>query len=147
MCSTTEYYETGFLSLQYALDMAIIGIRLGRNATEQIDEQSHLYLTPLPLPSWLETGTLGTLFTVRKTVGKVAALSSFRFQFVFPLLIVLSFSVTAIYTSRSVCAEKEARLIEYMRVMGLNDLIYWLSHFITSFTKMFVMMLAIAFCM
>ena len=60
---------------------------------------------------------------------------------------VLSFSVTAVYTSRSVSAEKETHLVEYMRVMGLHDLIYWLSHFITSFAKMFVMMLAIAFCM
>lgn len=34
-----------------------------------------------------------------------------------------------------------------MRVMGLHDLIYWLSHFTTAFVKMLVMMLIIAVLM
>uniref|UniRef100_A0A914D8B6 ABC-2 type transporter transmembrane domain-containing protein n=1 Tax=Acrobeloides nanus TaxID=290746 RepID=A0A914D8B6_9BILA len=42
---------------------------------------------------------------------------------------------TIIYIVRTIVMEKEARLKEYMKVMGLSQWVQWLSHFILNYTK------------
>lgn len=73
--------------------MSIIGVKLGLNASETLAKQPAVALQTLAAPAYIDTGNLGTIF-----------------QLVFPILIVIAFSVTAAYIARTVCQEKENRL-------------------------------------
>jgi ATP-binding cassette subfamily A (ABC1) protein 1 len=54
-----------------------------------------------------------------------------------PLLMVLSWIYTVSMMVKDIVYEKEKRLKEFMRVMGLSNGIHWLAWFITSFIQMF----------
>jgi ATP-binding cassette subfamily A (ABC1) protein 1 len=55
-----------------------------------------------------------------------------------PLFMVLAWIYTVSMMVKDIVYEKERRLKEFMRVMGLSNGIHWLSWFITSFVIMFV---------
>lgn len=54
-----------------------------------------------------------------------------------PLFMVLAWIYTVSMMVKDIVYEKEKRLKEFMRVMGLSNGIHWLSWFITQFTIMF----------
>ena len=58
-----------------------------------------------------------------------------------PLFMTLSWIFTAAMIVKDIVYEKERRLKEVMKVMGLGNTVHWVSWFITSF----VMMLASVF--
>ena len=58
-----------------------------------------------------------------------------------PLFMVLAWIYTVSMMVKDIVYEKEKRLKEFMRVMGLSNGIHWLSWFITSFITMFFVVL------
>merc|ERR1712127_685797 len=55
-----------------------------------------------------------------------------------PLFMVLAWIYTVSMMVKDIVYEKEKRLKEFMRVMGLTNGMHWLSWFITSFVTMFI---------
>ncbi|WKY01593.1 hypothetical protein Q1695_015531 [Nippostrongylus brasiliensis] len=56
-------------------------------------------------------------------------------------------SYTVIYIVKSVVMEKETRLKEYMRVMGLSQWILWIGHFIMNYVKLVVSVIVLTILM
>ena len=54
-----------------------------------------------------------------------------------PLFMVLAWIYTVAMMTKDIVYEKEKRLKEFMRVMGLSNGIHWLAWFITSFVVMY----------
>ncbi|OWF34668.1 ATP-binding cassette sub-family A member 3-like [Mizuhopecten yessoensis] len=114
------YRERGFLYLQYAIDKAIIdqkspGNGLGTNYT--------VSLRKMPYPPYVEDTLLGVL---RSSL---------------PVIILFAFIVTVFQTTKNIVYEKEKKLKETMKLMGLQPILYWLSWF----TKVFIYMLIACF--
>ncbi|XP_071081913.1 phospholipid-transporting ATPase ABCA3-like [Haliotis cracherodii] len=61
-------------------------------------------------------------------------------QYVFPVLLMLSFILMAIQTTKGVVYEKERKLKESMKLMGLSASAHWTSWFLTSFIYVLVIM-------
>uniref|UniRef100_A0A1B6D889 ABC transporter domain-containing protein n=2 Tax=Clastoptera arizonana TaxID=38151 RepID=A0A1B6D889_9HEMI len=61
-----------------------------------------------------------------------------QISFMFPLIMVLSWSFTCAMIIKSIVHEKEKRLKETMKMMGLGNTIHWCGWFIDSFMPMFV---------
>ena len=57
-----------------------------------------------------------------------------------PLFLVISWLYTVAMITKDIVYEKEKRLKEFMRVMGLSNGIHWLAWFITSFIMMFLVL-------
>jgi hypothetical protein len=106
-----KYWTSAFLTLQRAIDMVFIEGRNGSRASGFT-----VALQRLPFPSYVSS-TLGSFLEA------------------LPLLLAIVFWLPVVHTARTVAAEKEARLKEYMSVMGLRPSVYYLSHFITAFAK------------
>ncbi|OUC44223.1 hypothetical protein D917_09280, partial [Trichinella nativa] len=53
-----------------------------------------------------------------------------------PVIILLSFAFSVVYISRTVVMDKELRVKEYMRVMGLKFWVHSAAHFICNFLKL-----------
>ena len=51
----------------------------------------------------------------------------------FPLIIVISFVWTVIFTAKTIVHEKETGLKEAMKLMGMKPWVYWLSWYIKTF--------------
>lgn len=58
------YFMTGFLSIQHALDMAIIDVKNNVKAGPKIS-LNPIVLAPLPMPDYIDVGTLGAVFQVQ----------------------------------------------------------------------------------
>ncbi|XP_046356672.2 phospholipid-transporting ATPase ABCA3-like [Haliotis rufescens] len=61
-------------------------------------------------------------------------------QYMFPVLLMLSFMLMAIQTTKGVVYEKERKLKESMKLMGLSAAAHWTSWFLTSFIYVLVIM-------
>ncbi|XP_071081906.1 phospholipid-transporting ATPase ABCA3-like isoform X2 [Haliotis cracherodii] len=61
-------------------------------------------------------------------------------QYMFPVLLMLSFILMAIQTTKGVVYEKERKLKESMKLMGLSASAHWTSLFLTSFIYVLVIM-------
>jgi ATP-binding cassette, subfamily A (ABC1), member 1 len=56
----------------------------------------------------------------------------------FPLFMTLSWVYSSAMIVKSIVYEKEKRLKETMRVMGLGNGVHWIGWFVDSFTPMFI---------
>ena len=60
----------------------------------------------------------------------------FVLQYIMPLCVVVSFIYTVAILTQSIVYEKEHRLKEVMKMMGLSNAVHWTAWFITSVTIM-----------
>jgi ATP-binding cassette subfamily A (ABC1) protein 3 len=108
------YYEEGFLAVQHAVAMTVASYI--NNSKEDIDEHMGIYLQRFPYPPYIEDIFLLAL------------------QFLFPIILMLSFIYPAVNLTKNLVIEKEKRLKESMKMMGLKNWLHWFAWFIKSFT-------------
>ncbi|CAL8072882.1 unnamed protein product [Orchesella dallaii] len=106
------YWQEGFLFLQSKIDIAIAKAAVGPDAVDGID----MKLSRYPYPEYIDD-----VFVI-------------ALQSQLPLFLVLSFIYPIINISKSIVHEKERRLKESMKMMGLPN---WL-HYSAWFTKSFI---------
>ncbi|XP_033746448.1 ATP-binding cassette sub-family A member 3-like [Pecten maximus] len=111
------YYETGFLALQYAIDKAIIDNKFPSNT---LGTTYTIQLKKMAYPTFVEDDLTATLTTV------------------LPLFLMLSFIVTVFTSTKNIVLEKETKLKESMKLMGMSPTMYWLSWFVKLFIYLFV---------
>ncbi|CAF3364219.1 unnamed protein product [Rotaria sp. Silwood2] len=102
----TKYHTYTFIYLQNALDRAIIHAQTGLNLSYGVQTQQ------MPYPCWMDD-----------TFAKIL-------RQMLPLFMVLSWIFTVSMTVKDIVYEKEKRLKEIMRIMGLYDSVHWFTWFI-----------------
>ncbi|XP_015215344.2 phospholipid-transporting ATPase ABCA3 isoform X1 [Lepisosteus oculatus] len=123
---TPGYYREGFLAIQHAVDRAIIRAHDSGSLLDRL----HVWLERFPFPPYIND-----LFIL-------------AIQNQLPLLLVLSFTYTALNIVRAVVQEKERKLKEYMRMMGLSNWLHWSAWFLMFFLflLMSVFFVTLLFC-
>lgn len=108
-----RYFLYGFIYIQDMLEKAIIETKTNQTNTMGITTQ----MTPYPC------------YVDDRFVAAIARS--------LPLFMVLAWIYTISMLVKDIVYEKEKRLKEFMRVMGLTNATHWFSWFITSFIAMF----------
>uniref|UniRef100_A0A4W3HH88 ATP binding cassette subfamily A member 3 n=1 Tax=Callorhinchus milii TaxID=7868 RepID=A0A4W3HH88_CALMI len=121
---TPGYYREGFLTLQHVVDRAIIKYHANSTSQRKLDSIT-VKLLRFPYPPYTRD-----LFIV--VIQKQLS-----------LMVLLSFCYTALNIARAIVMEKEKKLKEYMKIMGLSSWLHWLAWFV----KFFVLLLISVFCM
>ncbi|XP_011864541.1 PREDICTED: ABC transporter A family member 1-like isoform X2 [Vollenhovia emeryi] len=106
-CPVNNYLHSGFLALQMIMDMTKIRLDTGNSDVTVPD----IKLIMFPKEAY--------------TAGWMVA-----FRVVVPLFMVLALSQFVTYLLILIVSEKEKKIKEGMRTMGLNDSVFWLSWFI-----------------
>lgn len=104
-CPPNRYYFSGFSALQTLIDIAII-----RMTTNKAAEVPNVMLENFPKDSYESNGGL----ILRNIV---------------PLYMVFAWAQFIVYLMNLVVEEKEKKIKESMKMMGLRDSVYWLSWF------------------
>ncbi|XP_044534952.1 phospholipid-transporting ATPase ABCA3-like [Gracilinanus agilis] len=108
-----KYYLEGFLSIQYAVDHAIIQYHRRNTGKDKSNISSSVLIMRFPAPSF-------------KTDNFLVLLNVFL-----PLIILLVFSSPVLSAIRFIVSEKENKSKEYLRMMGLSNFLLWSAHFFT----------------
>ncbi|XP_051826879.1 phospholipid-transporting ATPase ABCA3-like [Antechinus flavipes] len=108
------YIREGFLAVQHAVNKAIMRYH-APEAASNIFNKITLIVKRFPYPAFFMDYFLEVL------------------QSILPLLLVLAFTFTVLNVIRSIVLEKEKRLKEYMRMMGLHNWLHWFSWFLVFF--------------
>ncbi|XP_071820131.1 ATP-binding cassette sub-family A member 2-like isoform X3 [Apostichopus japonicus] len=114
------YYTYGFVWLQDIVERAIIDKRVGRRVTEPGG-----YVEEIPYPCYLQDNFL------------------FMIANIMPMIMVVSWVYYVAMLTRSIVYEKEQRLKEVMKMMGLSNGVHWVAWFITSMLQASVIVAAI----
>ncbi|XP_063401544.1 phospholipid-transporting ATPase ABCA1-like [Mytilus trossulus] len=110
----TKYLTYGFAYLQDMIEQAIIKIQTGM--TNNIG----LVLQQFPYPCYIEDSFM---YGISKTL---------------PLFLVLAWLFPVAMICKNIVYEKEMRLKEVMKIMGLGNGVHWLAWFINAFSIMFL---------
>ncbi|XP_026864956.2 ATP-binding cassette sub-family A member 3 [Electrophorus electricus] len=111
---TPGYFREGFLMVQHAVDRAIMKA-YNRTAATALLTQTRVVLSRFPYPAFIYDVFILAI------------------QNQLPLLLVLSFTYTSLNIVRAVVQEKEKKLKEYMRMMGLSNWLHWSAWFLMFF--------------
>uniref|UniRef100_A0A8C4H0N4 ABC transporter domain-containing protein n=1 Tax=Dicentrarchus labrax TaxID=13489 RepID=A0A8C4H0N4_DICLA len=111
---TPGYFREGFLAVQHAVDRAIMH-SYNRTAAASLLRQIRVVLSRFPYPAFIYDVFILAI------------------QNQLPLLLVLSFTYTSLNIVRAVVQEKERKLKEYMRMMGLSNWLHWSAWFLMFF--------------
>ena len=109
-----KYFTSGYIFLQDKIEQAIIKLQSNRS------QLPRMYMQQFPNPCY----TYDTFFLA------IAGL--------FPLFMVLSFVYTCAMIVKSIVREKERRLKETMKTMGLGNAVHWVAWFIDSMSFMLI---------
>ncbi len=113
------YYIFGFAWLQDLIDRSIIDTHTNRTVLEP-----GLFVHQFPYPCYLSDDFLQVI------------------EHVMPLCLAISFIYTVSMISQTIVYEKELRLKEVMKIMGLYNSVHWIAWFITYFIQLtFIMMI------
>lgn len=112
-----DYYERGFLTLQFALTKSLVEIL--RPQTTFFDQTS-IVLQRHPYPPYNDDRMVMVL------------------QNQFPFILILSFELVALNIVKDIVEEKEKRLKEAMKMMGMSNWIHWFAWFVKYFCFMLV---------
>ncbi|PAV85033.1 hypothetical protein WR25_04476 isoform B [Diploscapter pachys] len=127
------YWREGFITIQKAIDVAIE--KIVRNIAQD-DTTGNL------------DGTLNdTIGNLTEMLAYTFLISRFPFPayknqiievgaFFLPVIVIFSFMTSVIYIVRSITSEKEDKIKEYMRVMGLSQWIHWVGHAVVNYAKL-----------
>uniref|UniRef100_A0A4W6GA39 ATP binding cassette subfamily A member 3 n=1 Tax=Lates calcarifer TaxID=8187 RepID=A0A4W6GA39_LATCA len=111
---TPGYFREGFLAVQHAVDRAIMR-SYNRTAAAPLLRQIRVVLSRFPYPAFIYDVFILAI------------------QNQLPLVLVLSFTYTSLNIVRAVVQEKERKLKEYMRMMGLSNWLHWSAWFLMFF--------------
>ncbi|CAL9693308.1 unnamed protein product [Knipowitschia caucasica] len=114
MGGTPGYYREGFLAVQHAVDRAIIRSH-GGAASHSLLQKTRVIMSRFPFPAFIYDVYILVI------------------QNQLPLLLVLSFTYSGISIVRFIVQEKERKLKEYMRMMGLSNWLHWSAWFLMFF--------------
>nr|XP_057937662.1 glucosylceramide transporter ABCA12 [Doryrhamphus excisus] len=103
----TMRYNRGFVYLQENIDRAIIEIQTGQRVTD-----TAVQLQPFPYPCYLRDEYLEAI------------------SFVFPIMLMLAWVLFVADFVKKLVHEKELRLHEYMKMMGVNPLSHFFAWFL-----------------
>ncbi|CAK6444803.1 unnamed protein product [Pipistrellus nathusii] len=113
------YIREGFLAVQHAVDRAIMQYHTNAS-THQLFEKLTVIAKRFPYPPFISDPFLVAI------------------QYQLPLLLMLSFIYTSLTIIRAVVQEKERKLKEYMRMMGLSSWLHWMAWFLLFFLFLLV---------
>ncbi|CAG5897799.1 unnamed protein product, partial [Menidia menidia] len=111
---TPGYFREGFLAVQHAVDRAVMR-SYNRTVASPLLGQIRVVLSRFPYPAFIYDVFILAI------------------QNQLPLLLVLSFTYTSLNIVRAVVQEKERKLKEYMRMMGLSNWLHWSAWFLMFF--------------
>ena len=109
------YYEFGFVWIQDIVERAIIDIQTGREVVEP-----GTFVQQFPYPCYMYDHFV------------------FMIEHVMPLCLTISWVYTVAMLVQSIVYEKEQRLKEVMKMMGLSNAVHWCAWFLTTFIQMTV---------
>ncbi|XP_041370956.1 ATP-binding cassette sub-family A member 2-like [Gigantopelta aegis] len=107
------YYEFGFVWIQDIVERAIIDIQTGRDVVEP-----GTFIQQFPYPCYMYDHFV------------------FMIEHVMPLCLTISWVYTVAMLVQSIVYEKEQRLKEVMKMMGLSNAVHWCAWFLTTFIQM-----------
>ena len=107
------YYEEGFLGMQHSVAMSVASHIT--NSVNDIDNEVIVLMQRFPYPPYIEDIFLLAL------------------QFLFPVILMLSFIYPAVNLTKNLVIEKEKRLKESMKMMGLRNWMHWTAWFVKAF--------------
>ncbi|XP_066131310.1 phospholipid-transporting ATPase ABCA3 [Saccopteryx bilineata] len=113
------YIREGFLAVQHAVDRAIMQYHANAS-THQLFEKLAVMAKRFPYPPFISDPFLVAI------------------QYQLPLLLMLSFTYTSLTIVRAVVQEKERKLKEYMRMMGLSSWLHWTAWFLLFFLLLLI---------
>ncbi|XP_075755150.1 phospholipid-transporting ATPase ABCA3 [Pelodiscus sinensis] len=116
---TPGYLREGFLAVQHAVDIAIMQYHANASAAGLLEGVT-VAVRRFPYPPYVND-----LFLL-------------AIQNQLPLLLMLSFTYTSLNIVRAVVHEKEKKLKEYMRMMGLSNWLHWSAWFLMFFLFLLV---------
>ncbi|XP_053393737.1 ATP-binding cassette sub-family A member 2-like isoform X2 [Mercenaria mercenaria] len=114
------YYSFGFTWIQDVIERAIINVQVGRDVVEPGS-----YFVRFPYPCWLYDKFV------------------FMIEHVMPLCLTISWVYSVAMLVQSIVYEKEQRLKEVMKMMGLSNAVHWLAWFLTTFVQFTVTMVVL----
>ncbi|CAM1324270.1 ABCA2 (predicted) [Pycnogonum litorale] len=112
-----SYYKYGFVWIQDVLERAMISLYAGRDVIEPGS-----FIQQFPYPCYLKDHFM------------------FMIEHVMPLLLTVSWVYSVAMLVQNIVYEKEQRLKEVMKMMGLTNTVHWVAWFLTSFSQMSVTM-------
>ncbi|XP_071800403.1 phospholipid-transporting ATPase ABCA1-like isoform X2 [Asterias amurensis] len=110
-----QYITGGFVFLQDMIDQGIIKASIGTT-----DANAGTYIQEFPYPCYIDDIFIQNLGAV------------------LPLLMILSWVFSVSMIIKGIVLEKELRLKEVMKVMGMGNGVHWVAWFIDSFFIMFI---------
>lgn len=113
------YIREGFLAVQHAVDRAIMHYHANASA-HQLFEKLTVIAKRFPYPPFISDPFLVAI------------------QYQLPLLLMLSFTYTSLSIIRAIVQEKEKKLKEYVRMMGLSSWLLWTAWFLLFFLLLLV---------